>query len=196
MNYLGEELATVGLQRKGDWFLFNVEPGILGRMGLNISSYRSDGLIGFSPIISVESVEVRTELNRLTCQKSGHPQPSLSSALGYLMPEKRFLEWRLNPNEGIAQRDEVYRMRLALEKYGLVFLRKFGTMRDITHCLETLQFCFKERAVYHLPVVYRVNGKEDQARICIDSHLAEIEGKSDIAAMDFRSFAERFLRTS
>jgi len=190
---LKEGLAECGFAAKRDQLILTVNAEIVGTVSLNIASHRSDGLVGVAPIIGIESVSIRSMLGELIKLKHGAPQPSLTSAIGYLMPEARFLEWLFDPKEPVDQRGELVRMCMAIKQYGMEFLRERGSIEEIVRCLETLRFSFKERAIYHLPVAYRVTGAEERARDYVHRGLLEMEGRSDVASQDYRGFAKKFL---
>lgn len=191
--YIRERLSQRGFKPKGGAYIIEVQPEILGFSSVGTVTHRGDGLIGYAPLVGIESIRMRKELNRLEGEKPNRRQASLTIMLGYLMPEKRFLEWLMNPLESIDQRREMEQMCRAIELYGMPFMREFGSMNAIAHSLETMQYSYRERVLFHLPVAYRLLGQEEKARELVTRSLVEMTARKDILATDFQSFAQRFL---
>lgn len=168
--------------------------GFTGSIGLNFSLNRTDGLIGLNPIASIVCEQVEDSIVYLTGGAERRPQPSLSTALGYLTPEHRFLEWLFDPNApSIDHIVESKRIAELISLYGLPFLHEYSSIGAIATCLEQSRFSFVERADYHLPVAHRLLGEEQKAEAMVKRRLSDFENRRDIAANQYRQFAENFL---
>lgn len=192
-SYVRQELLRAGFRTQRGTYAVEIKPDTLGYVALNVASNRGDGLIGIAPLVGVESIPLRDELNRLQDEKPRTRQPSLVVMLGYIMPEKKFLEWLMNPTEDIHQRNEMSRMCQAIERYGLPFMREHGTLQIIIKSLETMEYTFREKVIYHLPIAYRLQGLEEKARGLVEKTLHEmLTGQASLPA-SFQDFAQRFL---
>jgi hypothetical protein len=190
---VSEQLSSLGFAKRQSLFAKKHNDETTGLIGLMTANDRPDGLIGVSPVVHVESPRIRIELNRLLGEKPSRVQPSVSSALGYLMPERRHLEWLFDPQQALSKTEELDRMCLAVKLYSEPFYEKMSSLHALTEALERLEFSFKERAVFHLPVVYRILGAEDKARTLVTFELQRVEDHTDMGADAYRSFAENFL---
>jgi hypothetical protein len=72
-------------------YVWPVAKGFSGWLGLNTILARADDAVGLNPIVGIVSEEIEAILR----STSGWPQPSptISISLGYLLPEKRYIEW-------------------------------------------------------------------------------------------------------
>ena len=91
------ELIATGLEkagmkkRKGDIFTQELSPAVLGLVGLNRAFRRSDGTIEIKSLVS--DTQELEKLLATFLEEKFHPYvpPTISIALGYLTPERRFL---------------------------------------------------------------------------------------------------------
>jgi hypothetical protein len=191
-NNVANDLARFGFGQNGQMATLSVKQDFLGLVGLNIASHRSDGLVGVIPMVLLECLPLAAAVNRLTGRKAGNQQPSLSTALGYLMPENRFLEWLFDPKEELS-RSEVTRMCHAIERYGVPFLNENASLERIIKSLEQYTFSFKDVAMYHLPVAYQLEGEREKARKYVNVQIEELKGRDDLDAREYSVFANKFL---
>jgi hypothetical protein len=189
---VADYLLPLGFQSARDRWEIQLASEIVGSVGSNISNHRPDGYVGVSPLIGIEFEPLRLLLNSLIGTPKATRQMSLTSMLGYLMPEGRFLEWLLDTKQPVTQRNELQNMCKAIEMYAIPFMDRLSTLAQIVDHLERLEFSFKERAVYHLPVAYRILKEDRKSNAYIEGHLQEISGRTDLAAEDYRMFASRF----
>jgi hypothetical protein len=185
-------LLSLGFQSARDRWKIQIASEIVGSVGLNISSHRPDGYFGVSPLIGIEFEPLRLLLNSLMRTPKATRQMSLTTMLGYLMPEGKFLEWLLDSKQPVTQRNELRNMCKAIELYAIPFMHRLSTLAQIVDHLERFEFSFKERAVYHLPIAYRILKEDQKGNAYIEGHLQEISGRTGLAAEDYRRFASRF----
>jgi hypothetical protein len=189
-NYIAAPLSKIGFRSVGNTFIVKIGQAN-GSVALNISSRRSDGLVGISPIIGVELAYLKTELALFFGRNDR--QPSLTTMLGYLMPEKRYVEWLFDPNLDLGQRRELDNMAKAILQYGVPFIRDNANLERVIANLESLNFSFVERAMYHLPIAYRLAGLEEKARIYVISRRESLQSQTDVASQEYVAFANKFL---
>jgi hypothetical protein len=191
---IAAELTQQGFQLKKGILLKELGPDFSGYIGLNFSTHRSDGLIGLNPIMNIVCRQIEDALIDLTEGAERRPVPSLTTALGYLTPEHRFLEWLFDPKASSAAHvHESKRIANAIALYGVPFLREHASIEAFVACLEESKFSFIERVDYHLPVAYRLLGEEQKAEALVKRRLADFDNRKDIAANQYRQFAENFL---
>lgn len=91
-------LAELGFRKRaGGIFTVDLEPDVLGWLGLNrASEHQPSGSFEVNPVIGLRLQRVEREVARLTSQPfHQYIPPSASSPLGYLMPEARYRAWQL-----------------------------------------------------------------------------------------------------
>ncbi len=165
-----------------------------GNVGLNFASHRSDGLIGLNPIMNIACRQIENALVDLTEGAERRPVPSLTIALGYLTPEHRFLEWLFDPEASpVDHVQESKRIAKAITLYGVPFLQEYAALETVVTCLEHSKFSFVELSDYHLPVAYRLLGEDQKAEGLVQRRLADLNNRNDLAANQYRQFAEKFL---
>ncbi|MGA3093246.1 MAG: hypothetical protein ABSD75_32025 [Terriglobales bacterium] len=191
---ISAELAPSGFSLKKGSLVTQLSSGFTGSIGLNFSLNRTDGLIGLNPIASIVCRQIEDALVDLTEGAERRPLPSLSTALGYLTPENRFLEWLFDPNAPPTGHIlESKRIAELIVLYGIPFLREHSSISAIVGCLEESRFSFVERADYHLPVAYRLLGEGQKAEALVKRRLSDFDKRRDIAANQYRRFAGNFL---
>jgi len=187
-----QELAVAApeLRKSGLIFTFPLNEGMAGWIGLNIASSRSDGLIGVNPVVGVRSEQVEILVKQLGGETRGGPSATVSTALGYLMPEKRFLEWLFEQSPGFDYVSEAKKIALAIESYGIPFMRTTASLGAVIENLEHLRFSFKESAMYRLPVAYLLGDKLDLAASYVNDQMQAMAGRQDASAFRYREFAK------
>lgn len=191
---ISAELASLGFRLKKESLITQLSPGFTGSIGLNFSLHRTDGLIGLNPVMGIICRQIEDKLVYLTEGAEHRPLPSLTTALGYLTPEHRFLEWLFDPNAPRSDHIlEAKRIAEAIMLYGIPFFPEHSSLGALVACLEESRFSFVERADYHLPVAYRVLGEEGKAETLVKRRLSDLKNRRDIAANQYRQFAQNFL---
>jgi hypothetical protein len=188
------ELESSGFRLGKGNLIVQLSSEFTGNVGLNFTSHRTDGLIGLNPIMNIVCRQIEDVLVDLTEGAERRPVPSLTTALGYLTPEHRFLEWLFDPKASPADHvQESKRIAKAITLYGVPFLREHASLETVASCLEQSKFSFVERTDYHLPVAYRLLREEPKAAAFVQRRLADLNNRTDMAANQYRQFAEKFL---
>src|SRR5579859_459013 len=191
---LSAELEPSGFRLGKGNLIVQLSSEFTGNVGLNFASHRSDGLIGLNPIMNVVCRQIEDALIDLTEGAERRPITSLTTALGYLTPEHRFLEWLFDPKASPADHvQESKRIAKAITLYGVPFLQEHASLKEVVACLEQSKFSFVDRAHYHLPVAYRLLGEEHKAEVLVQRRLADFNDRTDLAVNQYRQFAEKFL---
>jgi len=194
VEYLSAELDSSDFRLGKGNLTVQLDSEFTGHVGFNFALHRTDGLIGLNPIMNIVCRQIEDALIDLTEGAERRPVPSLTSALGYLTPEHRFLEWLFDPKASPADHvQESKRIAKGITLYGVPFLREYATLETVVTCLEQSKFSFVERANYHLPVAYRLVGEEQKAKAFVQRRLVDFNNRTDLAANQYRQFAEKFL---
>lgn len=190
-----EGLAAAGLElrKSGLVYTFPLSDGMTGWVGLNIATSRSDGRIGVNPVVGVRSEQVEGLVKQLGVETRGGPAATVSTALGYLMPEKKFLEWLFDQSPDFDYVSEAKKIALAIGIYGIPFMRATASLGAVIDNLEHLRFSFKESAMYRLPAAYILADKLDFAVSYVNDQLRAMAGRQDDAARRYGEFARALL---
>jgi len=182
-----EELLSRGI----DVYTIKITDEVTGWLGLNRSTHRGDHYMGINPVVGVRHEPLErlvAELQQWEC----HPfsPPTVSSPIGYVTPEKRYLEWlfEYGPSLDI----ELSRMIKAIQIYGFAYMEANSTLDSITNTLRTSR-TLTDTMGYRLPTAYLMAGKAEMAEEYIEQRLKELSGATYPAAHHYREFAMRLL---
>jgi hypothetical protein len=182
-------LAKMGLRKRaGDVFTLDLAPGVLGWLGLNrATQHRVQGEVEINPVVGVRFQDVERLVAECRGEKfHAYQPPTISSPLGYLMPDKKYAAWLFasGPSEEVA-RD----MANAIATHGVPFMRSVVDLVELRRRLQD-RSGFEHQLAYRRPAAAMVAGDAKQARALLDDALAAIGARTDLAAADFRRFAE------
>ena len=192
VSIIERDFVPRGASKQRRSYLWPVAKGFLGWLSLNVILARADGAVGLNPIVGVVSEEIEAILR----STSGWPQPAptISVSLGYLTPEKRYIEWVFSPDATAALEVEAERVVEYMRRYAIPFIESNASLPTVIANLEEIgPTSYKESAVYRLPAAYFVQGDTERARRCIQKELAAIGPRTDKAANDYRLFAAQLL---
>jgi hypothetical protein len=190
VGVIERELAVFGIRKSRFFYTCAIVRDVSGWVGLNLTKNRSDGTVGINPIVGVRNESVESLVERLSNQAGARPAPTLSISLGYLMPEKRYLEWLFEPEPTFDYVSEAKKVATAIQKYGLPFMKANATLGVVIENLEHLRFSFKESAVYRLPAAYVLEGKPDLAAKYVTGQLEALGARQDDVALQYRAFGK------
>ncbi len=188
VGVIEHELAMLGIRKSRSFYTCVIDQNVSGWIGLNLTKSRSDGRVGINPIVGVRNEPVEALVERLSNQAVARPAATLSISLGYLMPEKRYLEWLFVAEPTFDYVSEAKKVAMAIEVYGLPFMKANATLGAVIENLEHLRFSFKESAVYRLPVAYLLAGKPHQVAKYVNGQLEALGARQDDAAVQYRAF--------
>ena len=184
-------LEFLGLKRrKGGVFTIEVAPGILGWLGLNAGTKGLEaGQVEINPVIGVRFEDVERLFD--ACRPDDSPRhvtPTISSPLGYLLPEKKFKTWLLGPGADPRATEDMVR---AIVEYGVPFMRSVPDLRTLRQKIDQ-RTGIEDVLVYKRPLAAYLDGEPERAREILDATLASSSKNTDLAAEYFREFAKRF----
>ena len=185
-------LGELGFQkRSGEIFTAGVANGVLGWLGLNRAYRRSEDALEVNPVVGVRNQAVERLVAELRAEKF-HPYqpPTVSTPLGYLTAPGKYTPW-LFTRGGVAVATEMSNLVAAVAEFGLPFMRESSDLGGLRHLIEE-KMGFAHQLIYRHPVVCLLAGDNDMALRVLETSLAELGQRTDPAAAEFRSFADRF----
>jgi hypothetical protein len=159
-------------------------PGFEMSVGLNTATHRDDGLVGINPVVGMRQDAVENLVSELTGHRS---VATLSTSLGYLMPERRYIEWAF----GTADLSIAMSLRDSLRMFGYPAMESLSSSDAIIESLQKCRMTLNEDRRYRLPAAYLLQGKKDIAIQELHRELENIGERTVLAAAEFRRFAEK-----
>jgi hypothetical protein len=187
-----EQLARIGFQkRRTDIFTVTVNEEVVGWLGLNKALYRGS-ILQVNPVVGVRHQKLESRVAELLDQRPHQYIPaSISTNVGYLMPEKKYAVWSFQ--EGTNCKKTVSEMVAAIERFGNPFIQQTSTLAAISTTLfNSKRGTPPDQLDYRIAVAADLLGKHAEAEAFVGSKLREVESRSDEAADCFRRFAAKF----
>jgi hypothetical protein len=185
---IDRETLALGFKKQNRSYTIVLNDDATGVVNYDVATHRTDGRIGVNPIVGVHFRPIEIKI-RDWFQTGPYLTPTISSAIGYVTPEKRFLEWLFEPE--FENEQEVRRMVRGVADYGLPFMKSHGTLASITEALEQKNFTVNESRAYRLPVAYLLQGKKDAATLIFNDEISKLDARADTAAENYRAFVKR-----
>ena len=179
--------------KKKGVYVCDLDEDIGGWLGLNIAVNRGDGRVGINPVVGIRHERIERTVAELSGEKGPGLIATVSTSLGYVSPEDRYLEWLFEPAP-FDYESECRRMVMAIETYGTPFMKSNATLGAIIGDLEQLRFTSKDAAVYRLPVAYLLSGMREAAVASAKKQLTEVENRSDMVARQYKTFVANLLQ--
>jgi hypothetical protein len=173
-------------KRTGEIYTFDLTDGFHGWLGLNrATKYRP---LQINPVVGLRHEPLMRLIDELSGTKQRYVAATISSPVGYLTPEHRFLQLSVDSLADVdVAADELVRL---VEKYGLPFARAHASTAELERALrDGTYLVVREYAIKRLPALLAVAGRHDEARTVADSYLASISSRRDPAAEHDRAFA-------
>ena len=180
-------LGDLGLRKRaGHVFTIALTPDVLGCLGLNrATQHRAPGEVEINPVVGIRFQEVERVVAECRGAKFHAYLPAtVSSPLGYLMPEKKYKAWIFDPANA---ENVAVDMAGAIAAYGIPFMRSV-TLEELRERLENRPG-FDDGFAYRRAVLAMLAGDDARARALLDLGIAAIGSRTDLAAADFRRFA-------
>lgn len=181
---------ALGFERRNRSYAFDLNVEALGVVNYDVTTHRLDGRIGVNPIVGIHFRPVEARV-REWFQKGPYLTPTVSTSLGYVTPEKRFLEWLFELE--FENEQEVSKMVRAIADYGMPFMKSHQTLESMTEALEHKNFTVNESRAYRLPVAYLLQGKKENAVQILNQEISKLGTRTDEAARNYRAFETRLL---
>ncbi len=182
-------LAKLGFRKRANAvFTMEIANDLLGWLGLNrATKHRQPREVEINPVVGVRHQGIErlvAELRKETFH--AYQPPTISTPLGYLLPESRYRAWIFAPDRSASTARD---MVSAIERYGVSFMRSIVDFRDLRNALDK-GIGIEHQLVYRRPVAQFLAGDLGRARQTLDDSLASLGERSDLAAAEFRRFAQ------
>jgi hypothetical protein len=181
-------LASNGFRKRaGEIFTLDLATCVLGWVGLNrASKHHPAGEFSINPVVGVRHQEVERLVAELRGDKlHGYVPPTLSIPLGQLMPGASFRQWSFSK---VASDEAARDMVDAIVTYAVPFIRRSSVLLRI--CEELMQPGLEHQLIYRRPIAWMLLGERSRSREVLEASLAKIGDRQDLAAHEFRRFAQ------
>jgi hypothetical protein len=170
------DLVRMGAQKRWNVYVLPLGETVSGWIGLGRLTNCGPNRVGISPTVGIRDERIESIIERLT--DWGRPAPTISTNLGYLMPQQHYIEWIFEPSpfDYVAEAEKVVK---AISLHGVPFMKANSSLDAIVADLENLLFTYKESAAYRLPVAYLVAGKRELATAYVQHHQESLAGHPD-----------------
>lgn len=185
-------LTGLGMRKRaGTTYTFDVTPEVLGFVGLNVAANRPTGPFSVNPVVGSRHQELEKVVAELTGEKpSTYTPPTISSPLGYLMPDRRFAEWEFGDAASVDATATA--LGAALEQHGVPFVRSHTTLEVIVEALQSGDYGFPQQNAVRVPVGLALLGSVAEGRRALQREVSALGERQDLASQWFRSFAAAF----
>lgn len=180
-----ERLASLSFCKKGGSFFLKLEKDTSGYVSFNVSTHLPQNRVGVSPIVGVVYSPIEDLVTKL-CRPPFADGPTISTAVGYLTPEGRFLEWVFDPT--LDATPELVKMTRAIQEYGLPFIQEHTALHSIITDLEGKRFTINDTRRYRLPAAYLLAGRKEEALRFVEHELKDLDARTDPTTAQFRDF--------
>lgn len=171
MPVLDIRLGEYGFKRKKtyDVFIKEINDNLLYTIGFGVS-HGSVGVFYLNPNVAVlykDENDIEMMLRGIKSDIPDYVGGRIGLPLGYLMPEKTYIEWRFSRNEDVT--GEANKMADAIIKYGFPFLEELSNRDNVIYGLEIGKYSDLDGTM--LPVFHYLNGNIKRALECIDENI-------------------------
>src|SRR5207248_2932149 len=190
-NVFRGPLASIGFKKRaGGIFTAELGDEVLGWVGLNrASEHQPKGHFEVNPVIGIRLQRVEHEVARLS-SRGFHPYlpPTVSTPLGYLMPEARYKAWIIRSPDGPPA--AVRLVADAIDAYGLPFIKANAANDAVVQLLDHRRL--EPPQVYRVAVIQAFAGSPADGILLLSEAVQRLGTRKDPAAKALRAFSERF----
>lgn len=191
-DLLKPPLEALGFKKRGGQiFTMDVSEGVLGWLGLNRATrHRSPGEVEINPVVGVRHQEVERIVAELRHEAfHAYQPPTVSTSLGYLMPDNRYQAWILTDDA----EEEAADLVSAVNDYAVPFMDSTTGLAGLCQRLDE-RMGFDHQLVYRRPVAHLLAGNVDRACELIDEAEADLGNRDDAAAVELHLFIAELRR--
>lgn len=164
-----DELKAAGFRPHKNVYIRDLAEGYLGSVGLMKAAYTAEQKYLITPIVGVFGTEVERQVacwwevrREMLDRKYKYHMPTVSTALGYIMPENTFKSWYFSPDE------ETLPLARNLVKcvidYGVPWMNNLADLRALLELISKEGASTPGLSEYAIPAIYWVLGEEEKAR--------------------------------
>jgi hypothetical protein len=183
---VAEPLTTLGFKKRaGGIFTKLIDDEFLGWLGLNTATEHFAGMaVRVLPVVGVRHQPTERLVAELTGQRfHAYIPPTISAPLGELSTPRRhetFVVERANPSESVDG------MIAAIAGRAPAFIERNATLPALRARLD--EGLTVDEVPYRRAVTALLGGDVDEALALVDSTIAGLGGREDLAAVAFRRF--------
>jgi hypothetical protein len=184
-----DQLLGLGF-KKCKWQIYTLSLAneeVIGWLGLNTGTHRSDSALSINPMIGVRHQEIEALVAKLTGRLAHRCiPPTIVHNLTHDMPPREHPFWYCIPGEDNSQEIDV--MVTAINTYGRQFIERDWSLDVLIKTVQKNPQLGNYRE-YIVPVGLGMLERVGDAEAFIGSELKRINGRTDEAADDYRKFA-------
>lgn len=183
-------LSGLGLsKRAGDIYTIYLTAGVIGWLGLNRATKKlGPEATEINPVVGVRFQELERFVAECRSEKfHTFLPPTISTPLGYLMPARAYRAWTFTP---VRVNETASDMVDAIGTYGIPFMHSVVDLDQLRLRLED-RMGPSDQLVYRRPAAAFLANATSEALAFLDNELAANGTRTDPAAAQFRSFADR-----
>jgi hypothetical protein len=169
-------------------FTVRLDGDVLG-WASHMANRSSDGTIEISPKVGVRHEALHRLVDRLSEREAG-TEPTISTVLGYLMPEQSAnVVWRFDSQTPVDA--QAANLASSIVEYGRPYMLEHASLEALIEALRDDPWYGPKRISAALLLL----GRTDEAREFVAAELEKLAERTDprdLAATEFRTFAERF----
>lgn len=189
-------LTTIGFKKRaGTVYTCSMSDDLVGFLGLNAASNRPSGPFEINPVVGVRHQPLERVVAELSGKKPhSYVPPSISTPLGYLMPESRYQAWLFGDLESVEANSAS--LAAAVSDWGTPYIRENDSLEKIVATLSTTKHPAGGPAMMRVATGLALLGDDGRARQTVERDLDDLCGRHDMAATHYRHFAEALLGSS
>ena len=186
-------LTTIGFKKRaGTVYTCPVTDDVVGFLGLNSAGNRPSGPFEINPVVGVRHQPLERVVAELSGRKPhSYVPPSISTPLGYLMPESRYQAWLFGDLESVEANSAS--LVAAVSDWGTPYIRGNDSLEKIVATLSTTKHPAGDPAMMRVAAGLALLGDSTQARRTVEKDLDDLRDRDDMAATYYRSFGEALL---
>ncbi len=183
------QLEAVGFTPSGrDEFIRDLDEDIEGCV--YVWQTRRGDAIQIEPVVAVRHKAVERLVGELR-GKRGSPAATLGDNVGYLTEARSFRQWLFKGRRRRLQR-QAYWLAVEIGVHAPPFFQAHRSLEAIVAALEEGRHSTRHEAAYTLPVCLALLGRQREAAEVLQRAEDELDDRTDVAAEEFRAFANAF----
>lgn len=167
-----DRLKNIGFHKKHSLLFYDICEDAIGSIGLGASHFGMATEMALNPVIAVRYLpEVKLVAELAEKEYNPYIAATVASNLGYLMPERRFLNWTFN--EDSDHSGTINNLVDEVKEHGIPFIKKHSEIGSILRLLDPEELFFPDRE-YSIPVLYFLEAEFVKAKKFANDRLLKI----------------------
>ena len=165
-RFIAEKLAAYGFKRKSTIISRKYNNQIVHEIIAGSRIDKIDKLVYLAFTISIDYVKINKFIEEYL---SSVGKVYVSNGLGYLMPQKDYIEWKFVVGEDYTQQATL--IVDAIMQYGFPYFDKFSDEITLIENIENDSSISKPMKAYLLPVLYYLQKSPIEVSSCMDEYI-------------------------